>query len=515
MLDLEQTLKGDPRIAMRMAEIMKSKTAKQLRDKRNDPPNIAKRQARLAQEHVGVDLENTEEGDLNSHRVHRDQDDEGHRNEDACILYADHGSMEDDWNSHVVSQTSEEDNCILHPDLQYLGDCNPSTVYRKDDACVPTVEGDCISYEIREVNEVNDQETHEVHQDQEDGSALPTDYDAEALWREELVSSLNALKGFEKQKDVADVMNAIKEAAKRPCSLHILDDLYAAILKILTKVASPIAPINYSKKKRAEGKNRKRSTKRHRYARTQTLFKKSPGLLARHIRMGTDFAAQNTEELDRQEIKLLYDSLWGTKPHLRQPAPIATSETIPPRSFLKAITQDEVCMRMKRMKKATAPGPDGIKLETLSKESIKTLLCALYNLILISGNLPSDWSQNRTTLILSRLFWGIIDQRLRMVVKQNPRQKGFVAETGCFANVQILLEIVKRMKNENGGIGIQLDIAKAFDTVPHEAIGPALARKGIPKCFLDLVAGSYKGVQTSISHPKGDISISLKRGVKQ
>jgi hypothetical protein len=60
-----------------------------------------------------------------------------------------------------------------------------------------------------------------------------------------------------------------------------------------------------------------------------------------------------------------------------------------------------------------------------------------------------------------------------------------------------------------------LDVSKAFDTVPHEALGPALSRKGVPKFFVDLVVSSYEGVETSISHPKGDIKISLQRGVKQ
>jgi hypothetical protein len=53
-----------------------------------------------------------------------------------------------------------------------------------------------------------------------------------------------------------------------------------------------------------------------------------------------------------------------------------------------------------------------------------------------------------------------MDQRLRMVVRQNPRQKGFVAEAGCFGNVQILMELVKRMISENGRIAIQLDVSK-------------------------------------------------------
>ncbi|KAL0098628.1 hypothetical protein PUN28_020584 [Cardiocondyla obscurior] len=61
----------------------------------------------------------------------------------------------------------------------------------------------------------------------------------------------------------------------------------------------------------------------------------------------------------------------------------------------------------------------------------------------------------------------------------NPkRQKGFVSEAGCYANVRILHELTHQMKKSGGGVGIQLDVSKAFDTVPHEAIPIALKRKG-------------------------------------
>lgn len=73
------------------------------------------------------------------------------------------------------------------------------------------------------------------------------------------------------------------------------------------------------------------------------------------------------------------------------------------------------------------------------------------------------------SFLLSRLFWGIIDQRLRQVVAF--RQKGFVAETGCFANLHILDQVTCIMKHESGGVGLVLDVSKAFGTVPHEAIG--------------------------------------------
>jgi hypothetical protein len=45
---------------------------------------------------------------------------------------------------------------------------------------------------------------------------------------------------------------------------------------------------------------------------------------------------------------------------------------------------------------------------------------------------------------------------------------------GLLRQCQLLDELVRTMKRSGGGVGIQLDISKAFDTVPHKAIEHAL-----------------------------------------
>jgi hypothetical protein len=251
--------------------------------------------------------------------------------------------------------------------------------------------------------------------------------------------------------------------------------------------------------------------------------------------MGTDHTAQNGQDLNRDEVKELYDALWGTSPPLRLNSPTSGPDFCPD-TFLNAITPDEVRRRVRRTKRSTAPGPDDVRRAHVVGVHKYKLLAGLYNVIVLAGSQPTEWHTNRTILIpkegkdgakvanyrpitisslLSRLFWGIVDHRLRKIIKMNPRQKGFVAEAGCFANVQLLDELVRTMKRSGGGVGIQLDISKAFDTVPHKAIEYALTRKGLPPAFVKLVSSSYHGVRTNIEHPKGAIPITLKRGVKQ
>jgi hypothetical protein len=107
--------------------------------------------------------------------------------------------------------------------------------------------------------------------------------------------------------------------------------------------------------------------------------------------------------------------------------------------------------------------------------------------------LPSEWKENKTVLLpkpgrdaarvenyrpitigslLGRIYWGIIDQRLRDNTAFSPRQKGFVNEAGCFNNLHIFNELLRKAKN-TGVVAIQLDISNAFDTVPYRVIGPA------------------------------------------
>jgi hypothetical protein len=69
-----------------------------------------------------------------------------------------------------------------------------------------------------------------------------------------------------------------------------------------------------------------------------------------------------------------------------------------------------------------------------------------------------------------------MDHRLREHTSFSARQKGFVSEPGCFSNVQALAEVLRSAKARKGITIIQLDISKAFDSIPRQAVDPALRR---------------------------------------
>ncbi|GJQ68522.1 hypothetical protein Trydic_g17092 [Trypoxylus dichotomus] len=296
---------------------------------------------------------------------------------------------------------------------------------------------------------------------------------------------------------------------------------------------------------RGESRKRRSPTEgpRHRprrqyiYARTQDLYKKNPGLVAKYVREKIDWWEDGHRLPPPAEISELYTSLWGTKPAVQTPVFDDQEDGIELLDVLQTISLSDVRRRISNTKPSAAAGPDGIQRKHLSHWVTHVALQYFFNFIMCCGRQPTHWRvKNRTTLVrkdgkdgssvqdyrpitisslLSRLYWGLIDQRLRRVVRYSPRQKGFIAESGCYNNVHIFNELLRHSKSNNGLVVVQLDLSKAFDTIPHVAIGPALRRKGLPETVVRLVEDQYKDVHMNIQSDDEDIKIFLQRGVKQ
>jgi hypothetical protein len=188
-------------------------------------------------------------------------------------------------------------------------------------------------------------------------------------------------------------------------------------------------------------------------------------------------------------------------------------------SLLPSITRKDIKTRIAQTTTNTAGGPDGLSKNHIKMARIQEILRLLYVFIMACGRQPTAWRENRTKLlpkeskdpndvrnyrsvtissILSRIYWGIIDRKLRAFMQFSPRQKGFMNEPGCFNNIHMINEMVNMSKRKTEMTVIQLDISKAFDTIPHEVIGDALRRKGIPETMINLIMDSCKNIHTNI-----------------
>ena len=280
------------------------------------------------------------------------------------------------------------------------------------------------------------------------------------------------------------------------------------------------------------------SNKRYLYATTQEFYKKDPGTLARYIREGIPWPDDRQAIFPLEVVKEFYTDLWGTEPEVTIPfnRPSTNSDEVSEEIILRPITAKEIKSRITRIKNGSAPGPDGIRKNQIVNKEAQESLRLFYNLILVSRAHPTEWNKNRTILlpkqgkdpenignyrpitigsILGRVYWGIIDTRLRSLTTFSNRQKGFVAESGCHNNVYILNELLRTAKTDKGIVVVQLDITKAFDTIPHQALIPALERMGIPASVRNYIASSYRQLTTKIEYKGSTTDVSLNRGVKQ
>jgi hypothetical protein len=104
-------------------------------------------------------------------------------------------------------------------------------------------------------------------------------------------------------------------------------------------------------------------------------------------------------------------------------------------------------------------------------------------------------------------YWDIVGRKLREVISFSTRH-----ESDRFNNVHIFNETIRAAKGRNGLVEIQLDIAKAIDTVTHTAIDTALKRLRLPTCVRESIINSYKSLSTTIEYAGSKTEVSLVRG---
>lgn len=84
---------------------------------------------------------------------------------------------------------------------------------------------------------------------------------------------------------------------------------------------------------------------------------------------------------------------------------------------------------------------------------------------------------------------------------------------GCFNTVQVFNELLRIAKRKAGMTVVRVDIAKAFNSIPHKAIGDALRRKGIS--ITRVIEDSHENVHTTIKQSCRQVTTNIKSGIKQ
>ena len=196
-------------------------------------------------------------------------------------------------------------------------------------------------------------------------------------------------------------------------------------------------------------------------------------------------------------------------------------------NFNYYICNDQIEAYLKA-KRHSSPGIDG--LTTIDVVPRLTEWTILINTCLLVGRVPLTWHKSRTTLIpkcnssepadhrpLSisplcyRALAAVLAKRLYNNVDLHPSQRGFINEDGIYQAITLVRYLASRKVPL-----ASVDLAKAFDSVPHETLMKACQASGLNQHSLALISNVYTDATTVIqANGRRSVPIMLKRGVRQ
>lgn len=242
----------------------------------------------------------------------------------------------------------------------------------------------------------------------------------------------------------------------------------------------------------------RRRQRRADFGRTQKLWRRNPGRCFRSL-MGAPVVSRDIP----RDVMIGYWESIMTDARGGRPLGARQDDVIP--SLWSPVSPDEV--RGSLPGRNTAPGPDGLSARVLHCTHVG-VLCRIYNLILWCRRLPVHLRSARTVLVpkisepvdpadyrpisvssaLVRGLHKVLARRMGRVIRLDERQRAFRATDGCADNV-FLLDLVLRYHHErHRPLHVaSVDVAKAFDTVSHDAILETLRSRGCPVPMLEYV----------------------------
>ena len=169
-------------------------------------------------------------------------------------------------------------------------------------------------------------------------------------------------------------------------------------------------------------------------------------------------------------------------------------------------TPNEVLGKLENLKEDKSPGGDNIhpKLLYELRGELAEPIAKLYNFSLSTGEVPTDWKEATITALFKkgnrsepRNYWpvsltSIVCKILKSIIKDsivvhlntynliNTTQHGFRKGRSCRTNFLEYLETVTTFLDDGVSVDIiYLDLAKAFDKVPHARLLKRLEAHGI------------------------------------
>ena len=191
------------------------------------------------------------------------------------------------------------------------------------------------------------------------------------------------------------------------------------------------------------------------------------------------------------------------------------------------VTEEEVRVALRAMKPNKAPGPSGLTCDILKvagEPVVKQMTTVLQN-IMLTEKCPSEWSHSTTIPIFKgkgdplqcgkyrglrllehgmKVWEKILDGRLKSIVNISNNQFGFMPGRSTTDASFIFRQLQQKYSEKKKRLyHIFVDLEKAFDRVPREAIGWALRRQLVPEKLVRLVMALYGDSMSCIKAADG------------
>ena len=183
-------------------------------------------------------------------------------------------------------------------------------------------------------------------------------------------------------------------------------------------------------------------------------------------------------------------------------------------------SENDVKNKLKKLKKQSAPGPDGITPNVLIE--LSDVLCVplamIFNMSFVTGIVPSEWRMANVTpifkkgkkinpgnyrpvsltCIASRVMESILKDHIVDYLTFNDlilkSQHGFMKKRSCLTNLLEYIENLTDLVDRGHAVDVvYLDFSKAFDKVPHERLAVMLQAHGISGKILDWIKSWLRG----------------------
>ena len=187
-------------------------------------------------------------------------------------------------------------------------------------------------------------------------------------------------------------------------------------------------------------------------------------------------------------------------------------------------TEEEICEAMDRLKGNKASGRNGILPEMLKNCGPDTMnrIYDLFNTVWREGEVLTvcdNWRGISLLDVVGKLFAKVIQQRLQGVVEDvvSDSQCGFHKGRGCTGMIFCARQLVEKAREHNSKVFILfVDLKKAYDSIPRQALWLVLQKYGIPPVIINLIQSLHEGMKAEVSVSGGTTpAIEVNNGLRQ